>query len=450
MPIYKIVAENQGPRKNKAEKDYKPLVEAPFFSDKIDIEDGEYISFLRKVFYSLAEERNFKEVSIPIFESVTLFEKSIGYPNRFSEEILEFESKKTFDRNNRFILRPDPTPSIARKYIQDKWYKRPQPVKISWFGELFKLFDVAPNLGFNQFHQLDLEILGSDSPSYDVEVIKFAYDFLSYIGIKDYELEINSVGCRNCMPRFLENLAIHLESCKSSLCEKCMEKYNKNPELVLMCNEEKCERIVNLGPKIVHYLCDECEKNFAQVKNGLEKLGIRFSINGRLFKKYSYYTKTIFEAIFYDDFGSKKYSILGGGRYDYLISDLGGPETPSVGFSVSIERLMTEMKERNIKPSKARKKIYIASIGKDSEIEISKVSPIIQSAGFKVFKSSGPKGISEQLAEAEKLGISWVILIGEHEIETNTLLLRNITTGTQEVVLRENLIEVLYNKIGNQ
>ncbi|GAB4140820.1 MAG: histidine--tRNA ligase [Patescibacteria group bacterium] len=446
MPIYRRVKQNSDfTNETEILQNNYHKFQAPRGTDNISLEESKLIRFIRKIFFKLAEERGFEEVFIPSFEDVELFKRSVGEGTDIVEKEMFLLEDRKEGQEKKFALRPEATAGICRKYIESGWISLPQPVKVFFFGEVFRA--ERPQAGrFRQFYQLDLETIGSKSPVSDVEIIKFSWDFLEKLGLKNLRLEINSIGCLKCRPKYMKNLKTHFESYEKSLSEESKNRMKKNMLRVLDSKDEKDIRVANLAPRMIDFLCPECKDHFDSVKNSLKALNINFELNHKLVRGLDYYTKTTFEIMPYDDFEGPRSSLIGGGRYDNLIENLGGRETPAVGAGMGVERIMQELKLQKIEPKLEKKRVYIAFIGKEAESESIKLSATLQSAGFKVLKPSAQLGISAQFKEANKLGVSWVIMLGEHEIETNTLILKELKTGIQSVILREKIIEDLASK----
>jgi len=444
VPIYRRVKQELNSDEVDEKNNFQKF-QAPRGTDNISVEDSKFMRYIRKIFFKLAEERGFEEVFIPAFEDVELFKRSVGEGTDIVEKEMFLLEERKEGQEKKFALRPEATAGICRKYIESGWVNLPQPVKVFFFGEVFRA--ERPQAGrFRQFYQLDLETLGSKSPVSDVEIIKFAWDFLEKLGLKNLRLEINSIGCPKCRPKYIENLRAHFESYEKSLSEESKARMKKNILRILDSKDEKDIRVANLAPRSTDFLCPECKEHFDSVKNSLKNSNINFEINHKLVRGLDYYTKTTFEIMPYDDFEGPKSSLAGGGRYDNLLEMIGGRSTSAVGMAMGVERIMAELKSQGIEPKFAKKRVYVAFIGKEAESESVKLSATLQSAGFKVLKPSASLGISAQFKEANKLGVEWVVMLGEHEIETNTLILKELKTGVQSVILREKVIEELVSK----
>ena len=299
----------------------------------------------------------YSEIRTPMFEDTKLFLRGIGdTTDVVAKEMYTFE-----DRGGRSItLRPENTAAVVRSYLEHKLYGDQQVHKLFYIGSMFR-YD-RPQAGrYREFHQFGVEVLGASSPAADAEVINLAYTLFKTLGLKELELHINSIGDYKCRPIYRQTLIEFFEEKEDQLCDDCQARLHKNPLRILDCKEDSCRRASAGAPKITDYLCDECEKKFEAVKRYLAALEIPFSVDSRLVRGLDYYTNTAFE-IQYPPLGAQS-AICGGGRYDGLVEDVGGPSTPGIGFAVGLERLLLALEMQKLIPEPAnRKNVFISSL----------------------------------------------------------------------------------------
>ena len=284
-----------------------------------------------------------KEIRTPIIESTDLFQRGVG-------ETTDIVNKEmyTFEKSERSItLRPENTAGVVRSYIENGMHRLPAPVKLWYKGPMFRY--ERPQAGRQrQFHQVGVEMFGVSQPSADAEIILMAENFLKSIGLDDLDVEINSLGCPKCRAEFKENLKNVIRPYLNDLCEDCQSRFEKNPLRLLDCKVPSCQEIFS-KPEIQKvitsdFLCDECREHYAQLKNYLDELNVKYSENKLLVRGLDYYTRTVFE-IKSNNLGSQN-AVCGGGRYDNLVAELGGEPTPAIGFAMGMERLISLLKEK--------------------------------------------------------------------------------------------------------
>lgn len=369
------------------------------------------------------------EIRTPIFEETKLFLRGIGdTTDVVTKEMYTFE-----DRGGRSItLRPENTASAVRAFLEHKLYGDQGVHKLFYIGSMFR-YD-RPQAGrYREFHQFGVEILGASSPLADVEVIVLAYRLFQKLGLQNLELRINSIGDKNCRNAYKKELISYYESQKDMLCEDCKQRLYKNPLRLLDCKEDNCKLLAKNAPVITNYLCEECHNKFEKVKLGLTALHISYVIDPGLVRGLDYYTNTAFE-IQYPPLGAQS-AICGGGRYDKLVEEMGGPDVPGIGFAVGLERLLLALEGQNLIPNCPKKSsVYIVALGEKAEIEGLKIQGELREKGVMTYMDLQEKSLKGQMKQAGKVQSIYAVIIGENEIEQGKATVKHMQTGEQSEI----------------
>lgn len=369
------------------------------------------------------------EIRTPIFEETKLFLRGIGdTTDVVTKEMYTFE-----DRGGRSItLRPENTASAVRAFLEHKLYGDQGVHKLFYIGSMFR-YD-RPQAGrYREFHQFGVEILGASSPLADVEVIVLAYRLFQKLGLQNLELRINSIGDKNCRNAYKKELISYYESQKDMLCEDCKQRLYKNPLRLLDCKEDNCKLLAKNAPVITNYLCEECHNKFEKVKSGLTALHISYVIDPGLVRGLDYYTNTAFE-IQYPPLGAQS-AICGGGRYDKLVEEMGGPDVPGIGFAVGLERLLLALEGQNLIPNCPQKSsVYIVALGEKAEIEGLKIQGELREKGVMTYMDLQEKSLKGQMKQAGKVQSIYAVIIGENEIEQGKATVKHMQTGEQSEI----------------
>jgi histidyl-tRNA synthetase len=386
-------------------------------------------SIARQVFNSFG----FREIRIPIMEKTELFKRSIGE----TTDIVEKEMYTFADRDNEFLtLRPEATASVIRAYIEHNMSADQQITKLFTIGPMFRR--ERPQKGrFRQFNQIDVELFGEDKPQSDAEIIFMLMHFLTSTGLKDLQLEINSLGCSACRPVFSKAVINFLKGSEKNLCPDCQRRINTNPLRVFDCKVETCGSIIANAPQILDFLCSGCEVHFSQVKSSLHDLHISFDINPRMVRGLDYYTKTAFE-VKSNVLGAQN-AVAGGGRYNNLVSSLGGPEVAGIGFAVGFERLIACLPEDG--KNKFKTDLFIATLGEQAQKFAFTLTNELRRAGIVAEMDYADKSLKSQLKRADKLNSSFALIIGDKEIEGKKVVLRNMQTKDQQTIPLDDLLK---------
>lgn len=369
------------------------------------------------------------EIRTPIFEETKLFLRGIGdTTDVVTKEMYTFE-----DRGGRSItLRPENTASAVRAFLEHKLYGDQGVHKLFYIGSMFR-YD-RPQAGrYREFHQFGVEILGASSPLADVEVIVLAYRLFQKLGLQNLELRINSIGDKNCRNAYKKELISYYESQKDMLCEDCKQRLYKNPLRLLDCKEDNCKLLAKNAPVITNYLCEECHNKFEKVKSGLTALHISYVVDPGLVRGLDYYTNTAFE-IQYPPLGAQS-AICGGGRYDKLVEEMGGPDVPGIGFAVGLERLLLALEGQNLIPNCPKKSsVYIVALGEKAEIEGLKIQGELREKGVMTYMDLQEKSLKGQMKQAGKVQSIYAVIIGENEIEQGKATVKHMQTGEQSEI----------------
>ncbi len=402
--------------------------------------DAQIFEEIEKVTSSVASSFGYKFIVLPTVEYAELFDRTIGD----ATDIVEKEMFKFTDKGERTLaLRPEMTASVARSFIEHHFETQPSPFKVYYFGPCYRYEN--PQKGrYREFYQFGIEALGDISPVLDAEVINVAIKIVERFDIKNLKVKLNSIGCRVCRPNYKKALIEALEPHYNELCEDCKRRLYTNPMRVLDCKKESQELKNNL-PKISDYLCDECKNHFKELKTLLQQLDIPFEIDNTLVRGLDYYSKTVFEVIS-EDLGAQN-ALLGGGRYDYLVEDLGGRKTPGVGFAMGIERLMEILKKSNYKLQSVGN-VYIV-YDRNFIQTAYEIANKLRELNYIVEIDHKGDGIKKQIERASKRGANASVIIGEEEAKKQTVIVKNMKSGEQVEMNKNAIVEAIREAINN-
>ncbi len=405
----------------------------------------DYYNFVEKEARRIFSLYGYREIRIPTFERTELFIRSVGQETDVGKQMYTFT-----DKGGRSIsLRPEGTAGVVRAYLQHKIYGKGKEWKVYYMGPMFRY--ERPQAGrLREFYQIGVECFGVDVPWIDVELVEMAYSFFQNIGLKNLEIQINSLGCKKCRSEYVRALKVYLGDNLNSLCEVCQRRYNTNTLRLLDCKNEICRKTIEKAPKIGDFICSSCFEHFNQVLKQLDRLNIAYKVNPYLVRGLDYYTRTIFEIVS-PHLGSQN-TVCAGGRYDDLVAELGGPPIPALGFAMGVERLVISLNKAGIDILPDRKPaVFVVTIGKDSIEEGLKIARLIRSQNIQARVNLMEKSLSSQLKEADKEGFSWVLIIGEDELKRKKFPLKDMKSGHQvEISIGDisNLNEYLMKRTG--
>ncbi len=393
---------------------------------------------VEKAARSLLRRFDFDEIRLPILEKTELFARSIGEATDIVEkEMYTFPEKQ-------ITMRPEATASLVRAYIQHGLYVKKPVQRLFTMGPMFR--HERPQKGrLRQFHQLSVEVLGSENGRIDAELMALATQFFDELGLK-VSLELNSLGCPECRPDFRRRLVDFLEAGKNRLCEDCRRRIGTNPLRVLDCKQEGCRQQVIDAPSIQEHLCSGCDDHFQDVQKFLAALGVTYRLNKFMVRGLDYYCRTTFEFLT-TDLGAQA-AVCAGGRYDGLVEQLGGPKVPGIGFAMGLERLVLLLVQKKTMVEKAALDLFVAGLGERAADHAYGLVNQLRRRGLRVAMDHEGRSLKSQMKQANKAGASFVLILGDDELENNAGLLRNMATQEQlSVELQDEEIEAVVSSL---
>lgn len=351
------------------------------------------------------------------------------------------------DRGERSLtLRPEGTAPTVRAFVEHKMYAGSLPAKLYYMGPMFR-YD-RPQAGrYRQFHQFGVEVLGSGEPSVDAEVIAMAMDIYSRLGLTGLTVALNSVGCPRCRPVHRAKLQEFLKDRKDKLCPTCQGRFDKNPLRILDCKSPECRKLVAGAPNIGDMLCPDCQAHFEAVQEYLRALGITYNHDPNLVRGLDYYTMTAFEIIA-GGIGAQG-SVGGGGRYNGLIEECGGPPLPGIGYALGLERILLTLEQQGINIVPSRKvHVFLAALGTPASLKAAVIAQELRKNGLIVERDYLNRSLKSQLKAADRLSAQYTVLIGDEELENNQAVLRKMNDGSQLVLKLDDLCPYLIEELG--
>lgn len=409
------------------------LIKAARGTKDIFGEDAVKYTYISKVAQDIFESYGYTFIKTPIFEETDLFKRGIGE----GTDVVEKEMYTFVDRGGRSLtLRPENTASIVRAYLENGIYGKEDVTKVYYNGSMFRY--ERPQAGRQrEFNQIGVEVLGESSPILDAEVIAMSYSLLEKLGITDLELHINSVGTNASRTKYREKLLDFLHPIKEELCEDCRMRMEKNPLRVLDCKVDKCKELTKEAPSIIDSLTEEEREHYETLKKYLEIFGIKYVEDSRLVRGLDYYSSTVYEIVT-NKLGAQG-TVLGGGRYDNLLKQLGDKDIPAFGFAAGVERVMLLVEDY----PKNNPDVYVAWLGDTTQEAGLKIANTLRDKKIKTFVDFNSKGMKSHMKKADKLGVKYCIIIGEDEVNKNVVVLKNFEDRTQEEMSLEKAIEII-------
>jgi histidyl-tRNA synthetase len=376
---------------------------------------------------------HFRELRAPVFEPTELFEKGTGA----TSDVVVKEMYTFTDKGGRSLtLRPEYTPSVARAIIEHRLDLEGGPMRYYFMGPMFR-YDKPQKGRYRQFHQVDVEVFGEKDPAVDAEIIEMAHALLGKLGVKGTETLVNSVGCRACRPAYSASLREAAGKRRDALCADCQRKVEANPLRIFDCKVEGCREIAASFPTIQDFLCEECRDHFARLRDYLDVLAIPYRIEARLVRGLDYYTKTTFEIVA-GGLGAQN-AILGGGRYDDMMKDFGGPDICGTGFAMGMERVLSVADV----PVPAKRVLYVAYLGEAAKRAGLELARFFRANGVECLIEFKDRGMKAHFGRANKIGAAWVLIVGEDEMAKGRFGLKDMAAGRQVDGGREELLAVL-------
>ncbi len=386
--------------------------------------DSYRIKFVEDTIAEIAGNYGFKEIRTPVFEHTELFNRSVGD----TTDVVQKEMYTFEDKGGRSItLRPEGTAGAVRAFLEHGLFNDALPQKVYYFTSCYRY--EKPQAGrLREFHQFGIECFGAESAAADAEVISVANEIFGFLGIEGLELQINSIGCPTCRAEFQKALKEYFGQHKDELCETCLSRLDRNPMRILDCKSPVCSKIADGAPTVLDYLCDDCREHFENLKKYLDAMAIPYKVNPTIVRGLDYYTRTVFEFVA-TGIGAQG-TVCGGGRYDGLCEELGGNHIPALGFGLGMERLMLVLEQQGIElPSENKCNVYIAPAGEAASLKAAEIATHLREEGIFALFDISNRGIKAQMKYANKIGAEYVVVIGDNELESGTVELKNMETG---------------------
>ncbi|MCD6434865.1 MAG: histidine--tRNA ligase [Clostridiales bacterium] len=414
--------------------------------------------YVEEKFREICHRFAFNEIRTPLFEYTKLFKRGVGETTDIvkkemftviSDANLKKYNEGHYDLNKKgFTLKPEGTAPVVRSFVENKLYADAQPTKLFYITPCYR--NENPQAGrLREFHQFGIETFSSNSAMTDAEVIAVAMQFFKELGLKDLKLKINSVGCKKCRPLYNQALKEYLKPRLDKFCSTCQERYETNPLRVLDCKVQTCQDELIQVPKITDHLCDDCKNHFKILKQSLEAFDIPYEVDYKIVRGLDYYTKTAFEIIA-SNIGSQS-TICGGGRYDGLVQEIGGPEITGVGFGLGIERLIMTLEAEGISfPDKKALDVFVVILGEKQKLEGLKIVNQLRINGATTDFDHLDRSLKAQMRYANKLKSKFTIILGENELESGIVNIKNMENSNQIKVKIEDIIENVKELLGGK
>ncbi len=394
--------------------------------------------YVESVLRDVCREFNYQEIRTPIFEHTELFQRGIGD----GTDVVDKEMYTFNDRSGRSItLRPENTAAVVRSFVENKLYAEPMPLKVFYIGPMFR-YENTQKGRQRQFHQFGVEAMGSPSPVVDAETILLAITVLKRLGLKDLKLKINSVGCPKCRPQHRTLLQDYFRPHLSELCEDCQSRFDRSPLRILDCKVDHDKPFMAGAPKITDSLCEECHDHFEMVKKLLDEAGVDYEVDSTLVRGLDYYTKTAYE-VQYSPLGAQS-AVGGGGRYDGLVEELGGPSTPGVGFAMGLERIILALEKQGLlKSEKEAIDVFAVVPDEGGTADAFKAVMTLREAGYSCDMNQIGRSMKAQMKQADRAGARFALIFGEEERSRGAVTVRNMADSSQEEIKRSEIVSYM-------
>ena len=393
--------------------------------------------FLENTLLDIAANFGFKEIRTPVFEHTELFARGVGD----TTDVVQKEMYTFLDKGGRSItLRPEGTAGAARAFLEHGLFNEPLPQKVCYITSCYR-YEKPQSGRYREFHQFGVEVFGTPAPSADAEIISLAAEIFAFLGIEGLNLEINSIGCPKCRAEYHKALKAYFENYKDELCGTCLDRLQRNPMRILDCKSPVCSKIAEGAPVMLDYLCDECREHFEKVKSYLDALNIEYIVNPKIVRGLDYYTKTVFEFVSTNE---KTAGLVcgGGGRYDGLIEELGGQHTPSLGFAMGLERLLSVIEAQGIElPGSSTCDIYVASIGDAASLKAAQICSDLRAEGVSAQFDVAGRSVKAQMKFADKLGAKYTCVIGDDDIAKGEVTVKDMESGEKSVLTMDDFAD---------
>jgi histidyl-tRNA synthetase len=416
----------------------EPRYRAPRGTFDFIYPESEKVEALLAAASEILATRGYRRISTPMLESTELFRRGIGEATDIvTKEMYTFEDQG----GESLSLRPEATAPVIRAYLERSLFAQGLPQKLFYAGPMFRR--ERPQAGrFRQFHQLGAEVIGTRDTFIDAEIISISDVLFKRLGLEAYELVVNSVGCGECRPSYVRMLSGFLEGISQALCEECRRRSRENPMRVFDCKNERCREALEAAPAIGEQLCPECRVHFQEVVDHLETLGVAFRVDPKLVRGLDYYTNTAFEFKF--EGLSAQNTVSAGGRYDGLAEQLGGPETPGVGFSLGIERLLLALEAQGLDPfTPPRLSVFVAGAPGVERSSVLDILVALREAGVSADADFMDRGLKSQMKQADRLGARLVLIVGKDELERGEITIRDLDRSSQVEVSLAGMVPAI-------
>ncbi len=382
----------------------------------------------------LCQDFDYKEIRTPVFEHTELFERGVGE----TTDVVQKEMYTFLDKGDRSItLRPEGTASVVRSLVEHSIYAQPLPAKLYYVTPCFRY--EKPQAGrLRAFHQFGVEVFGAEDAALDAEVISLALELFRRLNVTGVELEINSIGCPECRKAYNQKLREFFKPHLDDLCETCRQRYEKNPLRILDCKQKSCKEIYNSAPILLDNICPECNSHFERLKECLDAMGISYTVDGTIVRGLDYYTRTVFEIVS-KNIGAQG-TVCGGGRYNGLVAELGGPDLPAVGFGLGLERLLLLLDNLEIDlGGHETVDLFVGHIGEKADLFVQKLVMDLRRQGVSVSRDYMGRSVKAQMKYADKIGAKYTMVLGEDEIQAGCAKVKNMESGESEEVSLDSL-----------
>lgn len=392
----------------------------------------------------ISEKYGFGEIRFPTFEQTELFARGVGD----TTDVVQKEMYTFFDKDNRSMtLRPEGTACIARSIVENGKCSDTMPLKLYYLISCFR-YEKPASGRYREFYQYGVEMFGANSPAADAQVIALAYDLVKALEIKNVSLDINSIGCPKCRPIYKQALVEYFKKYEDKLCDTCKGRLVTNPLRILDCKCPECAEIAKNAPITLDYLCDECKEHMDGVESALKEMNIDYRIDTGIVRGLDYYTKTVFEitgpAEPDKDGNEKKLALGGGGRYDGLVKEIGGPQLSGIGFAMGLSRLITAMKLSNVViPQEPNVLLYIASLGKNAQVKALGIVKKLIDDGIRAECDIVGRSLKAQMKYADKIKCRYTLILGDDELIKGKAMLRNMESGEQKEISIDECLQVM-------
>lgn len=419
-------------------------IQAPKGMQDILPEDQKYWRYILKKAENLLEFYGFERIETPVLESTDLFLRAVGESTDIVQKEMYTLRTKGGDS---LTLRPEGTAAVMRAYLENGMNVRPHPVKLYYISPMFR-HDQPQKGRYRQFFQLGIETIGDSSEAVDAELIFLAYKFIESLGLKGYNVHINSIGDQSCRPAYLKALKDYYKNRLKKSCANCKVRFKENILRLLDCKEEACQELSKDAPQFVDFLDEDCHAHLKHVLEFLEEAKVPYILNPHLVRGLDYYTRTVFEILPEENIGAQS-TMAAGGRYDKLIELLGGSKTPSSGWALGIERIILELKEKNVSVPeiKSKPKVFLVQLGEAAKRKSILLFESFRKAGIDAKSSLGRDSIKSQLRIANRLGVKFALIFGQKEALDETIILREMDTGIQETVPLEKIVDEVKKRL---